>query len=107
MKIGKLNDFDELKVPLRFTYTNTLIDNQMLLDPQSNIVTSLAATGNNEIIVNSILLETYLRKNYPNYKYISSTTKCLIDNEKIKEESNYYYLTVLDYRKNTEIEFLK
>lgn len=77
-----------------------------LNDPYSNTITKLAATGNNEIIINSPLLESYLRKNYPNYKFISSTTKCLLDNEKIEEEAKNYYLTVLDYRKNTDIEFL-
>lgn len=102
-----LSQYAALQIPLRFTYTNVLLDKTHLEDPWSNIITSMANTGNNEIIVNSLLLESYLRTNYSNYKFISSTTKCILDNDDIEKEAENYYLTVLDYRKNPDIDFLK
>jgi collagenase-like PrtC family protease len=99
--------FNDLDIPIRFTYTNLLIDSEeQLLDPIANFVTTLAHNGKNEIIVSNDYLEAYLRENYPNYKYISSTTKCILNNEDIVKESEKYYMTVLDYRKNRDMEFL-
>lgn len=66
----------------------------------------MADNGINEILVNSPELEEYLRKTYPKYKFISSTTKCLLNKDDIIKEAEKYYLTVLDYRKNTDIDFL-
>ena len=66
-----------------------------------------ADNGFNEVVINSSLLEEYIRKEYPDYKIISSTTKCLLNKDEIKEEVSKYYLTVLDYRKNKDFTFLK
>lgn len=96
-----------LQTPIRFTYTNTLIQEEHLDNIYANIVTGLADNGLNEILVNSSLLETYLRNNYPNYKFLSSTTKCLLNNDDIIQEAKKYYLTVLDYRKNQDMDFLE
>ena len=35
----------------------------------------------NEVLINSELLEDYIRKNYPKFKIISSTTKGLNQNQ--------------------------
>ena len=101
-----IQHFDKLNTPLRFTYTNSLIQEEHLLDIKSNLITDIANTGKNEILVNSPILEMYLRQKYPNFKYISSTTKCLLESEDIFKEQEKYYLTVLDYRKNNDINFL-
>jgi hypothetical protein len=66
----------------------------------------VANNGMNEVLVHSPLLEEYLREKYPNFKYISSTTKCILENPEIIEETDKYYLTVLDYRKNNDFDFL-
>ena len=102
-----IKNFNDLDIPIRFTYTNLAINSQeQLEDPIANFVTTLAHNGKNEIIVSNDYLEAYLRENYPNYKYISSTTKCLLKNEDIVAESEKYYKTVLDYRKNRDMNFL-
>jgi hypothetical protein len=77
-----------------------------LNDKYALFVTEMAHNGKNEILVNSPLLEAFLREKFPNYKYISSTTKCLLNEEDIIKESEKYYLTVLDYRKNPDLVFL-
>ena len=102
-----ISHYYDLEVPIRFTYTNTLIEDKHLDNTYANIVTTLAENGKNEILVNSSVLEKYLRDNYPNYKYLSSTTKCLLKEKDIIKESENYYLTVLDYRKNIDFKFLE
>lgn len=101
-----ISHYYDLNTPIRFTYTNALIEEQHLYDNYANIITSLAENGKNEILVNSNILESYLRNEYPNYKFISSTTKCLLNTSDIIKESDKYYLTVLDYRKNNNLKFL-
>ena len=56
---------------------------------------------------NNPVLEKYLKETYPNFKYISSTTKCLLDLDAFNKECADYYLTVLDFRKNSDKEFLE
>ena len=99
--------FNETGIPIRFTFTNCLIEKEHLNDRQCNLIMDIANNGLNEVLVTSPLLEDYLRNKYPNFKYLSSTTKCIVNENEIKEESNKYYLTVLDYRKNIDFDFLK
>jgi hypothetical protein len=94
-------------IPIRFTYTNcALTEEKQFNDAYCSTITTIAHNGFNEILVNNKDLEEHLRKNFPNYKYLSSTTKCLQNKNDIIKEADNYYLTVLDYRKNTDIEFL-
>ena len=104
--LNTIQNFNQIDIPLRFTYTNICLTEEHLKDEYALFVTKLAENGQNEILVNSPLLEEFLRKNFPNYKYLSSTTKCLLDEKEIETESNKYYLTVLDYRKNIDLQFL-
>lgn len=98
--------FRKLNVPIRFTYTNPLITEEHLNNEYANNITRLAHNGKNEILVNTKVLENYLREKYPKYKFLSSTTKCLLNENEIIKESENYYLTVLDYRKNDDFDFL-
>lgn len=105
--IEDIEIFNNRGIPLRFTCTNNLIEKEHLTDKYANTIIELADNGMNEIIVNSTLLESYLRRKYPDFKYISSTTKCILDKEQVINEGKKYYLTVLDYRFNRNIDFLK
>ena len=100
------DEFNSLGIPIRFTHTNCLINANHLGDFKANFLTSMADNGMNEILVNSPCLEEYLREVFPNFKYISSTTKCLLNDTEIEKESEKYYLTVLDYRKNMDKNYL-
>ena len=99
---------NQLGIPIRFTYTNSCIREEHLSDRHCNFVTECGHNGMNEILVNSPLLEEYLRKKYPNYKYISSTTRCIRDINKLNEliDSNKYSLVLSDYRDNFDFDFL-
>ena len=102
-----INYINNVNVAVRFTFTNTMITEHLLYDPYCNFIMEKANNGMNEVLVNHPLLEKYLRKTYPNFKYISSTTKCLLDINKINKECEKYDLMVLDYRKNKDKDFHK
>ena len=109
-ELHAFRDFMEKKrIPVRFTFTNCLIEKQHVYDTYCNNVLDIFNTGNNEVICNSPILEKYIRKKYGNnYRYISSTTKRITDKTLQQNEVNKnYYLTVLDYDFNSDMEFLK
>lgn len=114
---GGVNSPDQIKttilalnergIPLRFTFTNPLIRTQDLADPYCNMVMQLAANGMNEVIVNSDILEDYIREMYPMYKITSSTCKRITDPEKLHDELNKdYSLVVVDYDFNNKWDVL-
>lgn len=102
-----VNSINSLGVAIRYTFTNSLIDEHLIHDPYCNLMMDIANNGMNEVLVNHPLLEDYLREKYPNFKYISSTTKCVLDVDEVNKECEKYYLTILDYRKNTDKDFHK
>ncbi len=88
-------------IAVRYTFTNPLIEKQHLFDTFCNLCMELADNGQNEVIVNSPVLEEFIRKMYPNFALISSTTKCLNDKAAIEQElSDDYSLVVLDSAMN-------
>jgi collagenase-like PrtC family protease len=70
------------------------------------MIMDCANNGKNEVIVNTDVLETYLRDKYPNFKYIASTTRCERDVDTINKLCTNYDLVVPDYRDNKNLNFL-
>lgn len=98
----------EAGIPVRFTFTNCLIEEKHLSDSYGNLILNIFNTGNNEILCNSEILENYIRNNYDGYKYISSTTKRLDTVQEQNEElTKDYHLVVLDYDHNKDLVYLK
>lgn len=103
-----LNIYNSRNIPVRFTWTNSLIGEKECYDTYCNLIMRLANNGMNQVLVNSPALEDYLRKNYPDFKMISSTTKRITGLDKLSEEFDKdYYLVVLDYDLNHNEEALK
>lgn len=103
-----LRAFNNDGIPLRFTFTNPVLEEKHLSDPFCNAVLKMADNGLNEVIINSPLLEDYIRKNYPKYKLTSSTCKRITDIEKLKEElEKDYSIVVLDYDLNNKFDLLE
>lgn len=102
-----IDGFNSLGVPVRFTFTNTLLKEMQVYDTYCNLIMECAHNGMNEVLVNSPILEDYLREYYPNFKYIMSTTRCERDVDKINEACEKYFLVVPDYRDNRNSEFLE
>lgn len=99
---------DILNISMRLVCSNILIQPQDCLDKFSNLILSTCENNQNNIIIGNDILEEYIRKNYPKYKFISSTTKCLDNNDQIIKELQKDYLYVcLSYNKNQDIKFLK
>ena len=67
----------------------------------------LANNGMNGVIINSPILEEYLRDKYPNYKYILSTTVNIRDIDLINKACEKYDCVVLNYNDNKYNEVLE
>ena len=95
------------EIPIRFIFTNPAIKEEHLDDRFGNLVLTLCEHERNEIVVNSPLMENYIRENYPKYKIISSTTKRILGHDAFLEELNKdYYQVCLDYDLNHDMELL-
>ncbi|MBQ3898266.1 MAG: hypothetical protein II741_00335 [Lachnospiraceae bacterium] len=103
-----IKHYNSKNVPVRFTWTNSLIEEKHLTDTLCNLIMREADNGQNQVLVNTQILEDYLREKYPNFKFISSTTKRITSAEKLKEELDKdYFMVVLDYDLNHDEEVLK
>ena len=103
-----ITTFNNMGIPVRFTFTNPCITEELLHDPFCNRILELAYNDLNEVIVNSALLEDYIRDKYPNFKLTSSTCKRLdtVDGP-IGELKKDYSIVVLDYDLNNQFDQLE
>ena len=102
-----IKEYDYLQIPMRFTWTNILLTEEHYNNYICNTIMELADNGINEVLVSEDKFEQYIRKKYPNYKIISSTTKCILTEKELNEELNKDYdLVVLDHRLNHNFELL-
>lgn len=103
-----ISTYERFDTPVRFTWTNSLIGPEEINDTYCNLIMKLADNGKNQVLVNSKVLEDYLREKYPDYRYISSTTKRIRDIETFGEElKRDYFMAVLDYDLNHDTEALQ
>ena len=103
-----IREFNNRGIPLRFTFTNIMLEKKHLSDERCNMMLHLANNGMNEVIVASPILEDYIRKTYPDYKLTSSTCKRITDTHKLEEElGKDYSIVVVDYDFNNNFEVLE
>ena len=101
----------EYGISARLTFSNSLLREEHLLDRKCNALCRLfEKTGDtqNGVIVHSDLLLDYLKKNYPNLYFISSTTKVLTDFQEFLKEvkrEDFQYI-VPDFRLNKSFDKL-
>lgn len=94
-------------VPIRYTYTNPLLNEHDLEDDYCNFCMEAADNGMNEVLVFSPILEEYIRKKYPRFKINSSTCKEIRNMDDLNAElEKDYNLVVLDYNLNNQFELL-
>ena len=107
-KFQKIVDLvNSLGIAIRYTFTNCLIREEHLSDKYCNKLMSISNNGMNEVLVNSPILERYLRSRYPNFKYILSTTTLTRGAQSINELCEKYDLVVADYRDTHNYNFLQ
>lgn len=103
-----LSLYNDKGVPVRFTWTNSVLEEKHTYDTYCNLIMRLADNGLNQVLVNSQVLADYIRREYPRFPMISSTTKRIIEPERLfRELDEDYFLVVLDYDLNHNEEVLK
>jgi len=101
------NTYAKLGVKVRFIFTNPFVNEHDLYDRYCNLLMNIFLDLSPEVVVNSPLLEEYLRGKYPTISFISSTTKRLRNSEAQLEEFNHDYKYIcLDYDYNYNSTFL-
>lgn len=96
-------------VPIRYVFTNPVLKTEHYDDRFCNKIMEVGNYYYNEVVCNDDNLTKYLKENYKNYKFVSSTTKCIVNKEELFEEfeKEDYKLVCLDYNFNSNINFLK
>lgn len=100
--------YKDMGIKHRLICTNPMIEEKHLSNHFMNLVMKLCE-DDGEVVVNSLILENYIRENYPGYRIISSTTKRLNSIELLNAElaKNQYYMVCLDYDLNKKFDELK
>jgi hypothetical protein len=79
--------FNDRNIGCRLTFTNCLLEEKHLNDTWCHLIADVAYENPlNSIIINSEILENYLRTEYPKFEYISSVTKNISTLEKFNAE---------------------
>ena len=102
----------EYGISARLTFSNSLLREEHLLDKKCNDLCTLFEEGGktrNGIIICSDLLLNYLKKKYPEFYFVSSTTKVLTDFQQfLKEVKREDFLYVVpDFRLNKAFDQLE
>ncbi|SCZ78297.1 hypothetical protein [Pseudobutyrivibrio xylanivorans] len=95
----------------RLTFSNSLLKEEHLSDKKCNALCKLFENNGNKqngIIVYSDLLLDYLKEKYPDFYFVSSTTKVLTDFSDFEKELNRmdFAYVVPDFRLNKKFEKL-
>ena len=98
----------EYGIQTRLTFSNSLLKEEHLTDKKCNKFCKLFEHNGdkeNGIIIYSDLLLEYIKKNYPDFYFVSSTTKVITDFAKFVDELNReeYKYVVPDFRLNKEL----
>lgn len=101
----------EFGISSRLTFSNSLLKEEHLSDKKCNELCRLFEKEpvKNGVIVYSDLLLDYLKRNFPGFYFVSSTTKVLTDFSDFKMElaRNEFSFVVPDFRLNKKIEKLE
>ena len=90
-------------ISARLTFSNSLLRKEHLTDKACNALCRCFQTsGGNGVILHSELLLEYLRQTYPDFYFVSSTTKVLTDFQALTAELNRpeFRYVVPDFRLN-------
>ncbi|MCQ2107251.1 MAG: hypothetical protein MJZ05_00635 [Fibrobacter sp.] len=98
----------EFGISARLTFSNSLLREEHLSNRRCNELCRMFEAPQNGIIVHSDLLLNYLKEKYPNFYFISSTTKVITDIAQFVAELNRdeFRYVVPDFRLNKEMDRL-
>lgn len=100
---------ERYNISARLTFSNSLLKTEHLSDKKCNRLCEIFQKKENGIIVHSDLLLEYLKTKYPDFYYVSSTTKVLTEFSDLLSEINRedFLYVVPDFRLNKKFELLK
>lgn len=103
---------EKYNISARLTFSNSLLKEEHLDDKKCNYLCRLFENKNskqNGIIVYSDMLLNYIKEKYPNYYFVSSTTKVLTDFNDLEKELNRteFSYVVPDFRVNKQFDKLE
>lgn len=101
----------EYRISSRLTFSNSLLRKEHLSDKKCNALCKLFNVSDeprNGVIIHSDMLLEYLKKQYPVFYYVSSTTKVLTDFQQFLDETNRedFRYVVPDFRLNKRFDEL-
>lgn len=100
----------EYNISSRITFSNSLIKEEHLNDRECNKVCEIFQNNGveNGIIIYSDLLLTHIKKHFPEFYFVSSTTKVLTDFNDLRDEINRpeFRYVVPDFRLNRDFKNL-
>ncbi len=104
---GVVKALNDAHVPVRYTFTSPVLDEDDLNDPYCNYCMKIGDNGMNEVMILSPILEQYIRDKYPSYALNSSTCKEIrnVDDLNAELEKDYKYV-VLDYNLNNHFDVI-
>ena len=97
-------------ISARLTFSNSLLREEHLADPRCNALCRLfSEAGGNGVILHSDLLLDYLKRTYPKFYFVSSTTKVLTDFDQCRQEAERadFRYVVPDFRLNKAFDRLQ
>ncbi len=114
---GEVNPYEvsdlmkEYGISARLTFSNSLIREEHLSDKRCNKLCEIfhKSPAKNGIIIYSDLLLSHLKKNYPDFYFVSSTTKVITDSDALNKElsrDDFRYV-VPDFRFNKRFDFFE
>ncbi|MCQ2610619.1 MAG: hypothetical protein MJ169_02620 [Treponema sp.] len=104
---------NKYNISARLTFSNSLLQKEHLSDSQCNKLCSMffdaGLNGLHGVIVHSELLLDYLKENYPDAYFVSSTTKVITKTDLLLEEAfrKDFKFVVPDFRFNRDFDFLE
>lgn len=101
----------EYGISSRLTFSNSLIDKSCLGDRKCNSLCRLfehSGTVGNGIIITSDILMDHIKREYPDFYFVSSTTKVLTDPDDLRAEldRDEFRYVVPDFRLNVRLDVL-
>lgn len=103
-----VNAYNDLGVPVRLIFTNPVVPEEAFTNRFGKVILDICHNGHNEIVVNNPKFEAYLKEKYPNFGYISSTTKCITSPDGLMSELDKDYKMVCwDYNLNKNKKILE
>ena len=107
-----LSLLDEYGISARLTFSNSLLQQEHLSDKKCNTLCALFANGSktqNGIILHSDVLLDHLKAHYPEFYFVSSTTKVLTDFQQFVSEVDRkeFLYVVPDFRLNKMFDQLR